>query len=172
MVDDEFGRDERVDLGRVAAERLHGLAHRGQIHHGGHAGQVLQDDPGRGELDLGVGFGGRVPARQRGYLAGGDVGAVLVAEEVLQQDLQAEREAGRTFRSVQPVDLVPLARDLKGRPAAEAVRCHRVQSLLARISAVPRWYPTYSISISSYLARGSAQEILTSSYSVLDQDAR
>ena len=93
VVDDEFGRDERVDLGRVAAERLHGLAHRGQVHHGGHAGQVLQDDPGRGELDLGVGLPGRVPARQRGYLAGGDVGAVLVAEQVLQQDLQAEGEA-------------------------------------------------------------------------------
>ena len=45
---------ERVDLGRVAAEGLHGLAHRGQVDHGGHAGQVLQDDPGRGELDLGV----------------------------------------------------------------------------------------------------------------------
>src|SRR5205823_9100182 len=107
---------------------------------------------------------GRVPARQRGYLAGGDVGAIVVAEQVLQQDLQAEREASRTFRSVQPVDLVPLARDLKGRPAAEAVRCHRVLSLLARISAVPRWCPTYSISISSYLARGSAKKILISSY--------
>src|ERR1044071_8744271 len=78
-----------------------------------------------------------------GSLAGGDVGAILVAEQVLQQDLQAEREVGRTFRSVQPVDLVPLARDLKGRPAAEDVRCHRVLSLLAPNRAVPRWSPTY-----------------------------
>jgi hypothetical protein len=99
VVDDQFGRDERVDLGGVAAESLHGLAHRGQVDHGGHAGQVLQDDPGRGELDLGVRVPGRVPARQRGYLAGGDVGAILVAEQVLQQDLQAEREAGRTLRT-------------------------------------------------------------------------
>src|SRR4029077_3627838 len=83
----------------------------------------------------------------------GDVGAIFVAEQVLQQDLQAEGEAGRAFRSVQPVDLVPLARDLKGRPAAEAVRRHRVLSLLARMSAVTRSCPTYSISISSYLAR-------------------
>jgi hypothetical protein len=54
VVDDQLGRAERVDLGRVTAQGLHGLAHRGQVDHGWHAGQVLQDDPGRGELDLGI----------------------------------------------------------------------------------------------------------------------
>ena len=125
VVDDEFGRDERVDLGRVAAEGLHGLAHRGQVHHGGHAGQVLQDDPGRGELDLGVGFLGRIPLGQRVDVALGDVGPVLVAEQVLEEDLQAEGQRVRSRYGVQPVDLVLLVRDLEGRPAAEAVRRHR-----------------------------------------------
>ena len=41
----------------VAAQGLHGLAHGGQVDDGGHAGQVLQDHPGRGELDLGVRLG-------------------------------------------------------------------------------------------------------------------
>ena len=56
------------------------------------AGQVLQDDPGRGELDLGVRLIVWVPAGERLDVSGGDVDAVLVAEQVFQQDLQAERE--------------------------------------------------------------------------------
>ena len=47
VVDDQLGRDQRVDPGRVAAELLHGLAHRGQVDHCGHTGQVLEDHPGR-----------------------------------------------------------------------------------------------------------------------------
>ena len=42
------------------------LAHRGQVHHAGHAGEVLHDHPGRVELDLGVRLGLRSqPARAR-----------------------------------------------------------------------------------------------------------
>jgi hypothetical protein len=63
--------------------------------------------------------------RERGDLFGRDVGAVLVAEQVLEQDLEAEGQGVRAVRSVQPVDLVLLAGDLKGRAAAEAVRRHR-----------------------------------------------
>src|SRR5205823_14104136 len=107
---------------------------------------------------------GRGAGRRRGDVGGGGVRAVLVAEQVLQQDLQAEGEAGRACRSVQLVDLVPLACDLKGRPAAEAVRCHRVLSLLAR--AVPSRARPYNLTVSRYQAtsRGVRQEILTSSY--------
>ena len=56
VVDHELGWRERVDLGRVAAEGLHGLAHGGEVDDARHAGEVLHDDPGRGELDLGVGL--------------------------------------------------------------------------------------------------------------------
>ena len=55
VVDDQLGRDQRVDLPRVTAQVPHGLAHGGQVHDGRHAGQVLQEHPGRGELDLGRG---------------------------------------------------------------------------------------------------------------------
>ena len=91
VVDDQLGRAERVDLGRVAAQGSHGLPHRGQVDHRGDARQVLQDDPGRGELDLGVGLLVRIPLGQRAHVIGADVDAVLVAEQVLQQDFQAER---------------------------------------------------------------------------------
>ena len=149
VVDDQLGGDERVDLRRVAAQGLHGLAHGGQVDDGRDAGQVLQDHPGRGELDLGVGLLAGIPLRERADVVGGDVGAVLVAEQVLQQDLQAVREAAGSFRRVQPVDLVLRACDLKRRPAAEAVRGHRswASSLVA---ASPL---TYSISISSTYQR-------------------
>ena len=54
VVDDHLGRGQRVDLVRVAAEVGHRLAHGGQVDDAGHAGEVLHDHPGRGELDLDV----------------------------------------------------------------------------------------------------------------------
>jgi hypothetical protein len=145
MVDDQLGGDQRVDLLRVTAEGLHGLAHGGQVDHGGHAGQVLQDHPGRGELDLGVRLAARFPPRQRVHVVRGDVDAVLGAEQVLQQDLQAEREAFGAGHGVQPADLVLLACNIKRRPAAEAVHGHRPEPPRSRLR------PAYSISISRYL---------------------
>ena len=41
MVDDEVDGHQRVDLLRIAAERGHGVAHRGEIDHRGHAGEIL-----------------------------------------------------------------------------------------------------------------------------------
>ena len=79
-------------LRRVAAEVDDGLAHRGEVDDGGHAGEVLHDDAGGGELDLGVGLGVGLPVGQRLDLGGRDVRAVLGAQQVLEQDLQAERQ--------------------------------------------------------------------------------
>ena len=132
VVDDQLGRNERVDLGRVAAQGLHRLAHGGQVDDGGHAGQVLQDHPGRGELDLGVRLRVRVPVGQGVDVVGGDVEAVFVAEQVLEQHLQAVREVRYARDRVQAVDLVRRAARLKRRAAAEAVRSHRWLSLLAQ----------------------------------------
>ena len=106
VVDDQLGGRERVDLGRVAAELGDGLAHGGEVDDAGHAGEVLHDHAGRGELDLGVRLGRRVPAGERADVVGGDVGAVLGAQEVLQQHLQAEREALGALDRGEPEDLV------------------------------------------------------------------
>jgi hypothetical protein len=124
VVDDQFCGDERVDLRRVAAKFPHGLAHRGEVHDGRDAGQVLQDHPGRGELDLGVRLLLRVPVREGVDVLFGDVDAVFVAQQVLEQDLQAVREAFAARDRVQPVYLMRRAARLDRRPAAEAVRSH------------------------------------------------
>ena len=47
VVDHQVDRHQRVDLLRVAAEPPHGASHGRQIHHARHAGEVLQDHPGR-----------------------------------------------------------------------------------------------------------------------------
>ena len=107
VVDDQLGRDQRVYPAGVTAEVPHRLAHGRQVDDGGNAGQVLHDHPGRAELDLGGGLGGGVPRHQRRDLLGRDVHAVLGPQQVLQQDLEAEREvAAAARRRVQPVDLI------------------------------------------------------------------
>ena len=52
VVDDEVGRHERVDARRVAAERGHRVAHRGEVHDRGHAGEVLEEHARGHERDL------------------------------------------------------------------------------------------------------------------------
>ncbi len=93
VVDDEFGRDQRVDLLRVAAELDDRVAHRGEIDDAGHAGEVLQHDARRHEGDFRVGFLLRVPVRDRFDLLRGDVAAVFVAQQVLEQDLHRVGQA-------------------------------------------------------------------------------
>ena len=62
VVDDELGRQQRVDPLRVAAELAHRVAHRGEVDDRGDAGEVLEEHaPGR-ERDLLRGLGRRDPA--------------------------------------------------------------------------------------------------------------
>ncbi len=41
VIDDQLGRRKGINLFRVVAERAHGIAHGGQIHHRGYAGEIL-----------------------------------------------------------------------------------------------------------------------------------
>ena len=52
VVDDQLGRHERVDLAGVAAEVGHRVAHRGEVDHAGHAGEVLHHHARGREGDL------------------------------------------------------------------------------------------------------------------------
>ena len=122
VVDDHLGGVERVDLLRVAAEVADRLAHRGQVHDAGHAGEVLHDHAGGRELDLLGRLRLGVPAGQRADVVGGDVGAVLGAQEVFQQDFQAVREACRTLDGIQPENLIGRVADAERLSAAEAVQ--------------------------------------------------
>ena len=124
VVDDELRRDERVDLPRVATEVGHGVAHRDQVDHTGHAGEVLHEHPGRGELDLGAALGRRVPGAERVDLLGGHQRAVLVAQQVLQQHLQAVGQPRRAVDPVQPEHLVGQLADRQPLPGVETVPHH------------------------------------------------
>jgi hypothetical protein len=125
VVDDHLGRRERVDPGGVAAELGHRLAHGGEVDDAGHAGEVLHDHARRRELDLLVGRGTGVPAGDRPDVVGRDVGAVLGAEQVLQEHLQREGQAldveALSLDRVEPVDLVGLSVHVQGALGTEAV---------------------------------------------------
>src|SRR6185503_3717583 len=64
VVDHEIRRLERVDPVRVAPERSYRLAHRREVDHRGHAGEILEKDARRVEGYLLRGDGGRIPLEQ------------------------------------------------------------------------------------------------------------
>jgi hypothetical protein len=92
VVDDQFCRRQRIHHLRVAAQGRDCLAHRGQIDHAGHPGEILHDHPSRGELDLCGRCGLGVPAGERFDVLGRDMRTSSVrfeSQQVLQQHLQA-----------------------------------------------------------------------------------
>ena len=93
----------------------------------GHAGEVLHQDAGRGEGDLAVGSAGGVPVGERGDVVGGDRDAVLVAEQVLEEDPERERQVGDVADVVerrQGVDAQAAVADRQFLTAAERVGGH------------------------------------------------
>jgi hypothetical protein len=94
VVDDQVGRVARVDLRRVTAHGGERLAHGGEVHHRGHAGEVLQQHARRVEGDFGVRIRLGVPGEHLLDVLALHHAAVLVAQQVLEQDLQREGEAG------------------------------------------------------------------------------
>ena len=114
VVDHQFGRNQRIDVLRVAAELDHGIAHRREVDHAGHAGEVLQHHARRHEGDFGVRFLLRVPVRHCLDRFLGDRDAVLAAQQVLEQDLHREGQAGEVVALAElgeAVDGVGLAVD-------------------------------------------------------------
>jgi hypothetical protein len=94
VVDDEVDGLKRVDALWVAAERLQGFAHGCEVDDYGHAGEVLEEDPGRSEADLAVHARIWLPIGERFDVLDGYAATVLIAEEVLEQDTERERQAG------------------------------------------------------------------------------
>ena len=105
MVDDEVDRHQRIDLLRIAAERGHGVAHRGEVDHRRNAGEILHQHAGRaiGDLDAGRALVGQ-PAGDRLDAFLGDRAAVLVAQQVLEQHLHriGKLRRCRSARSSRP----------------------------------------------------------------------
>ena len=96
VIDDQFDRLQRVDLVRVAAEPRDAVAHRRQVDDRRDAGEVLEQHACRRERDLLLRRALHVPARQRFDVGRLHEPAVLVAQQVLEQDLQRERQAARS----------------------------------------------------------------------------
>jgi hypothetical protein len=124
VVDDELRRDERVDLVRVAAQLRHRVAHGGEIDDGRDAGEVLHDHARRGERDLLRRLRGVVPAGER-------LVVLAVAQQVLEQDLQRERQprdvvAG--LEGVEAVDLVAAPADLECAASVDGVLRHALEA--------------------------------------------
>ncbi len=125
VVDHQFGRGERVDLVRVAAKFGDGLAHGGQVDNAGHAGEVLHDDAAGRELDLGRWLGVRIPAGQGTDVVGSDIEAVLGAQQVFQQDLQAVGQVRGAVHRVQSEHLVGGVANGERAAGTEAVPARR-----------------------------------------------
>ncbi len=129
MVDDHLCGSQGVDDLGVTTEIGDRFTHGGQVDDAGHAREVLHDDAGRGELDLRVGFGGGVPGGQGSHVIGGDVGAVLGAQQVLGQHLEAVGQALQAGDGVEAVDLVTAAIDVEGAARGEGVEAGHRDSL-------------------------------------------
>ena len=93
VVDHQLGRHERVDLRGIAAEIGHRVAHRGEVDDRGHAREVLHHHARGREGDLLRRLGAVVPGGDRLDVLLADADAVLVAQDVLEQDLERERQA-------------------------------------------------------------------------------
>ena len=104
VVDDELRRDQRIDLVGVAAHVPHRVAHRRQVDDSGHAGEVLHEHACGRERDLVAGLSARVPLGERLDVLRADGLAVLVSQQVLEQDLQRERQPRDVVGGLQCVE--------------------------------------------------------------------
>ena len=136
VVDHEVDRDARLDQPRVATEVGHRVAHRREIDDRGHAGEVLHQHPRGHELQLACPCFGRGTRAigERGDVVGADVGAVFVAEQVLEQDPQRVRErVGIGDHGVEPAHTVGSIADRQIGAGSEAVERHD-----RKLPALPR----------------------------------
>ena len=92
MVDHQIHRDQRIGLLGIGAHLGERVAHRGEIDHAGHAGEILQQHACRAEVDL---RGGSLGIPLGDVLDVGllDGGAVFKAQQVLEKNLDRVRNA-------------------------------------------------------------------------------
>ena len=125
VVDNEFRGRQRIDDGGVAAKFTNRLPHCREVDHARHTGEVLHDDPGWGELNLRLGLGLGVPRGERPDVIGGDVLAVLGAQQRFCEDLERVRELLQPRNGIQAIDLVGLVANSEGGLGSQGVDAHR-----------------------------------------------
>jgi hypothetical protein len=126
VVDHQINRRQGIDLARIAAQVVHRFAHGGQIDHGGNAGEILQQDPRRAVGNLPVGAPLSQPRPHGADVVGRDRAAVLVAQQVFQQDFERTRQTGQFAQAgrggrLQAIIGVVLVSDGQGLAGLEAI---------------------------------------------------
>ncbi len=114
VVDDEFSGRQGVDLGGVSSEIDDGFAHGREVHNARHAGEVLKNNPGRGELDFSRRLGLLVPPTERFNLLAGDVRTVLSAQEVFEENFEGKRQGLVALYRIGTKDFVTAVPHVKG----------------------------------------------------------
>ena len=95
VVNHQFGGLQGIDLPGVSAHALDGVPHGGQVHHRRNAGEVLEENPRRHEGDFLLNLGPRIPSRQVFNIFLFYKPPIFIAQQVFEQDFQAEWQAGR-----------------------------------------------------------------------------
>ena len=134
VVDHELDGDERVDLCGVAPQACQRVTHGGEVDDAGHPREVLHEHAlgGQGDLvggvacALAVALGVGPPGGNGDDVVGRDVGAVLVAEQVLEDHLDRVGQAVDLVAvgerpGLDVEDLVAPVADGQRRPGAERV---------------------------------------------------
>jgi hypothetical protein len=93
VIDHQVHWLERIDTFRCAAEPDDRVAHGGEVDDGGDAGEVLEQHPAGAERDLVLGLSAHLPPRERFNVGGLYECVVLVAQQVLEQNAQRDRES-------------------------------------------------------------------------------
>ncbi len=107
VVDHQVDRHTRVDDRGVSPSAGHRRAHGRQVDHAGHAGEVLQQHPGRHEGELGAFGSGGVPVEEGQHVLFFHDALSAVAQAVLQQHADGVR---------QPVQVTPGGRGQLAQP--------------------------------------------------------
>src|ERR1019366_8819186 len=138
-------RHLRIDLLGVPAERLHGVAHGGEVDHRRHAGEILHQHARRAESELALRRLGLEPFGDRLDVVLGHRAPVFVAQQIFQKNFHRERQARYALEAVSLRDGKAeiggsLTTNLEGLATSEAVEGSHVGCFHSRpgTSAVDR----------------------------------
>ena len=132
VVDDQVDGDERVGEARVAAHGFERVAHGGQIHHAGDAGEILEQHARGHEADFARPRAR--PARHELDVGGLHRAPVLVAQQVLEQHADGIGQAGNGAQAGllewgERVDLVVAIVQAQGGAGGEGVEGRHLRTL-------------------------------------------
>ena len=147
MVDDEVEVDLRLDAPRITTQRLHRLAHRRQVAEQRDAGGVGHHHPCGTQADRTIGRAAIAvacakPGSEPGKVFARGLAERVLAQQVLEHDLEHERQAGNALEPIglrggeAEVIVLPVA-DLQRTACPAAVAACRVGGHRSSLRAAP-----------------------------------